>query len=235
MGLIWSFVTPLLMLFIYTFVFKYVFKARWGITPEDQQLNFAMVLFLGLTIHAILSDIISRSPGLILSNVNFVKKVVFPLEILPWVAFLSALFNFLIGFSLLFAFVLLELHTVPITALYLPLILFPYLLLVLGLSWFLAALGVYVRDIQHISGTLATLLLFMSPVFYSIDTLPEAFQSWILLNPIALIVEECRQVLFYNQAPNFKALAIYLSVASSVAIVGFWTFQKSRKGFSDVL
>ena len=235
MGLVWSFVTPLLMLFIYTFVFKYVFKARWGVSTEGPQLNFAMVLFLGLTIHAILSDIISRSPGLILSNVNFVKKVVFPLEILPWVAFLSALFNFAIGFTLLFCFMLVELHTIPVTALYLPLILLPYLLLVLGLSWALAALGVYVRDIQHISGTLATLLLFMSPVFYSIDSLPEAFQSWILLNPIALIVEQSRTVLFYNTAPDFNALAIYSCVAFLVAITGFWTFQKSRKGFSDVL
>ncbi len=234
MGLIWSFVTPLLMLFIYTFVFKYVFKARWGVAGEVQ-LNFAMVLFLGLTIHAILSDIISRSPGLILSNVNFVKKVVFPLEILPWVAFLSALFNFAIGFLLLFCFILIELHSIPVAALYLPLILLPYFVLVLGLSWILAALGVYVRDIQHISGTLATLLLFMSPVFYSIDNLPETFQSWILLNPIALIVEECRTVLFYNEAPDFKALAIYSCVALLVVVLGFWMFQKSRKGFADVL
>lgn len=235
MGLVWSFVTPLLMLLIYTFVFKYVFKARWGVATEDQQLNFAMVLFLGLTIHAILSDIISRSPSLILTNVNFVKKVVFPLEILPWVAFLSALFNMLIGLVLLFGFILIEMQTVPVTALYLPLILFPYLLLVLGLSWALAAVGVYVRDIQHISGSLATLLLFLSPVFYSVDTLPEAFQSWILLNPIALIVEECRTVLFYSGEPNFKALAVYYTVAFAVLISGFYMFQKFRKGFADVL
>ncbi len=236
MGLFWSFLTPLLMLVIYTFVFKYVFKARWGVLDENgENINFSMVLFSGLIVHGLLSDILIRSPALIQSNVNFVKKVVFPLEILPWVALLSALFNFLVGLVLLFGFALIELHTIPVTALLIPLILLPFVLLLLGLSLGLAALGVYIRDIQHVSGTLATLLLFLSPVFYPIDILPESLQSLILANPIALIVEAIRSVLFYGTFPDFEKLAVYYGVSFFVVFAGFWSFQKMRGGFADVL
>ncbi len=236
LGLLWSFVTPLLMLFIYTFVFKYIFKARWSVPGNDGEvLNFAMMLFLGLIIHGMIADILNRSPGLILENVNFVKKVVFPLEILPVVVLLSALFNFIVGFILLLGFVVVELHTIPVTALLAPLIFVPYLLMLLGISWMLAALGVYIRDIQHITGTLATLLLFLSPIFYSIDILPEYLQKLILLNPIAVIVEAFRSVVIYGEIPEYLSLLVYSGVAVLMALMGYFLFQRSKRGFADVL
>lgn len=239
MGFVWSIVTPLLMLAMYTFVFQYVFKARWDVTTlvggEETQLPFALVLFLGLIIHGLIADTFSRSPGLILQNVNFVKKVIFPLEILPWVNLFSALFHFFISFGLLLIFALITLRGLPLEALYLPLILLPYFLLLLGLGWFLAALGVFLRDIEHVMGTLTSLTLFLSPVFFSVERLPPAIQTILWLNPIAVIVENARTVLLYGKMPDFFALGVYSLCALFVAIAGYWSFQKLKPGFADVL
>lgn len=235
LGLLWSMGTPLIMLGIYTFVFQYVFKSRWTDTAGETTLSFAIVLFLGLTIHAVMAEILTKSPLLITGNQNFVKKIVFPLELLSWVTLLGAIFTFLISFGLLLAFILVELHRIPVTAFLLPLILLPYFLLLLGLSWFLAALGVYLRDIQQITGTLATLLLFLSPIFYSVNILPENLQALIFLNPLSYVVESARAVLIYGQLPDFAGLGIYSLVALIVAWLGYSFFRKVRPGFSDVL
>lgn len=235
LGLLWSLGTPLIMLAIYTFVFQYVFKSRWNDTAGETTLSFAIVLFLGLTIHAVLGEILTKSPLLITGNQNFVKKIVFPLELLSWVTLLGAIFTFLISFGLLLIFILVELQRIPLTALLLPLIILPYLLLLLGISWFLAALGVYLRDIQQITGTLATLLLFLSPIFYSVNILPENLQTLIFLNPLSYVVESARAILIYGKLPDFIGLAIYTLVAVLVAATGYSFFRKVRPGFADVL
>lgn len=236
LGLIWSFVTPLLMLLIYTFVFKYVFEARWQLPDnEGAEINFAMMLFLGLIIHGVIADILLRSPGLMVENVNFVKKVVFPLQVFGYVVLFSALFNFFIGFLLLLGFVYLELGAIPLTALLMPLVLLPYCLMVLGISWILSSLGVYLRDIQQITGTLATLLLFLSPVFYSIDILPDLLRQLILLNPISVIIEAARAVVIYGNLPAPMPILVYSLVSMLVAMLGYALFERSRRGFADVL
>ena len=235
LGLLWSLGTPLLMLGIYTFVFQYVFKSRWSDAAGDTTLSFAIVLFLGLTIHAVMAEILNKSPLLITGNQNFVKKIVFPLELLSWVTLLGAMFTFLISFGLLLVFILVELHRIPLTALLLPLILLPYFLLLLGISWFLAALGVYLRDIQQITGTLATLLLFLSPIFYSVNILPKNLQALIFLNPLSYVVESARAAVVYGKLPDFIGLGIYSLVALFVAWLGYSFFRKVRPGFSDVL
>lgn len=235
LGLLWSLGTPLIMLGIYTFVFQYVFKSRWNDTAGETTLSFAIVLFLGLTIHAVMGEILTKSPLLITGNQNFVKKIVFPLELLSWVTLFGAIFTFLISFGLLLIFILVELQRIPLTALLLPLIILPYLVLLLGISWFLAALGVYLRDIQQITGTLATLLLFLSPIFYSVNILPENLQALIFLNPLSYIVESARAVLIYGRLPDFIGLGIYSLIALFVAWLGYSFFRKVRPGFSDVL
>jgi lipopolysaccharide transport system permease protein len=235
LGLLWSLGTPMIMLAIYTFVFQYIFKSRWSDSAGDTTLSFAIVLFLGLILHAMLAEILTKSPLLITGNPNFVKKIVFPLELLSWITLFGALFTFLVSFVLLLAFMLIELHTIPLTALLLPIILLPYLLLLLGLSWTLAALGVYLRDIQQITGTLATLLLFLSPIFYSVNILPDNMQMLIFINPLSFVVESARAVLIYGKLPNFGGLAIYSLVSVGVAILGYIFFRKVRPGFADVL
>lgn len=235
LGIFWSLLTPLLMLSMYTFVFQTVFKSRWNDSAGETQLGFAIILFLGLSLHGLLTETLIKSPSLILSHQNFVKKIVFPLPILPFVNLLSALFSFGINLLLLLALMLIELHYIPLTALWLPLILLPYLILLAGLGWFLAALGVYLRDIQQIMGTLGTLLLFLSPVFYASSVLPEAFRHWLFLNPLSLIVESSRAVLIYGREPDLLALAIYAFLAMVIAVGGYQFFKKVSPGFADVL
>lgn len=235
LGLLWSLVTPIVMLSIYTFVFQTVFKSRWTDTSGETTLSFAIILFLGLSIHGLLTETLTKSPLLIVGNQNFVKKIVFPLDILSWVTLFSGLFTFLISFVLLLALILFELKSIPVTALLVPVILLPYCVLMLGLSWVLAALGVYLRDIQQITGTLATLLLFLSPVFYSTSILPEKFQLWISLNPLSYIVESCRAVLIYGNLPSFSGWVIYSVVALTFAYLGNYFFRKVKPGFADVL
>jgi lipopolysaccharide transport system permease protein len=222
------------MLAVYTFVFSEVFKARWNAT-SDSKTEFALVLFAGLLIFNLFSECINRAPGLILSNVNYVKKVVFPLEILPFVALLSSLFHAAISLAVwLLAYTLL-IGIPHATALYLPLILVPFLLFVLGFSWALASLGVYLRDVSQFIGIFTTVLMFLSPLFYPASNLPQPYRQWLNFNPLTPVIEQTRAVLYWGQPPNFTLLAIYCVATFFVAWLGFAWFQKTRKGFADVL
>lgn len=237
LGLLWSFITPVLMLAIYTFVFSVVFKVR--LEPEngiyDDQFAFALLLFAGLIIFNLFSECLSRAPGLILANVNYVKKIIFPLEILPWVTLGSALFHAGISFLVLLVFLLVIGHPVHWTLLFLPIIVFPLLLLIMGLSWLLASVGVFVRDIGQFIGLILTMLMFMSPIFYPASALPEPVRDYLFLNPLTFIIEQTRGVVLYGQLPDWAGLAIYYMIALLVAWAGLMWFEKTRKGFADVL
>ena len=235
MGLAWSFFNPLLMLVIYTFVFSVVFKARWGLGTEESKTDFAIILFVGIIVHGLLAECINRAPGLILSNVNYVKKIVFPLEILPWVALGSALFHACISLLVLFLAQIVFNQHIPLTALLFPIVLVPVILASIGLSWFLAALGVYLRDVGQVTGIVTTILLFVSAVFFPITALPERYQFWLHLNPLAVIIEQSRAVLIFGTLPSVKAWLAMTLLGSVMAWFGFAWFQKTRKGFSDVL
>jgi lipopolysaccharide transport system permease protein len=235
MGIAWSFFNPLLMLVIYTFVFSVVFKARWGMGGTESKTDFAIILFVGLIVHGLFAECINRAPALILSNVNYVKKVIFPLEILPWVAFGSALFHTVVSVGVLLLAQLILNHHVQWTAILFPFILLPLVFIAMGFAWFLAAFGVFVRDIGQITGMFTTVLLFISPVFYPLNALPAKYQSWLQLNPLAFIIEEGRKVLVFGQLPDFQRWGIMTTIAILIAWMGFAWFQKTRKGFADVL
>ena len=234
MGLAWSFITPLFMLAIYTFVFSVVFQARWG-TSEESKTQFAVVLFAGLIVHTLFSDVINRAPQLVLGNVNYVKKVVFPLEILPVVQLLSATFHALVSVVVLIAAQLVFQGSLPITALLLPVVLLPFLLLTLGLAWWLASLGVFVRDVGQTISLITSVMLFMSPVFFPVQSLPPALQPWMHLNPLTFVIEQVREVVVWGRLPDWQGLAVYSLASIATAWLGFAWFQKTRKGFADVL
>lgn len=234
LGLLWSFLTPLFMLAVYTFVFSVVFKARWG-TGEESRTQFAVVLFAGLIIHSLFAEVINRSPQLILGNVNYVKKVVFPLEILPVIQLAAATFHALVSVVVLLAAQWVFTGSVPATAWLLPAVLLPLLAWVLGLAWALASLGVFARDVGQTVGLVTSVMLFMSPVFFPIETLPAELQPWMRLNPLTFIIEQAREVLIWGRAPDWTGLALYGLGAAAVAWLGFAWFQKTRKGFADVL
>lgn len=235
MGLGWSFFNPLLMLSVYTFFFSFVFKSRWGGVQDAGHADFAIILFVGLIIHGLFAECINRAPALINSNVSYVKKVVFPLEVFPWIAMGSAVFHAAISAVVLLALQLMLSGSLPWTVILFPLVIAPLILVTMGFAWFLAATGVYVRDIGQTTGLITSVLLFVSPVFYPISTLPYKMQLLVMLNPLTLIIEESRKVLLFGVMPNWAALGIYLFVAMVIAWVGFWWFQKTRKGFADVL
>jgi lipopolysaccharide transport system permease protein len=235
MGLLWSFFHPIFMLIIYTFVFSVVFQAKWGQGQTESRSEFAIILFAGLIVFNLFSEVINRAHGLILSQVSYVKKVVFPLEILPVVALGSALFHTIVSTIVLLFFNIILNQTLPFTVLFFPLVLLPLLMLVLGCGWILASLGVFLRDVGQTVGILTTALLFVSPIFFPISALPESLHVYLFLNPLAFIIEEARSVLIWGQWPDWSGLSLCLLVNSLVAWGGFVWFQKTRKGFADVL
>jgi lipopolysaccharide transport system permease protein len=233
-GLLWSLVTPILMLSVYTVVFSGIFRAKWSATPQDP-LDYALQLFVGLIIHGLAAEVINRAPGLVVGNVSYVKRVVFPLEILPAVSLFSAVFHFLVSLAVLLVFYAFVHHSLPLTALWLPVVLLPYIVLLSGLSWFLAGIGVYLRDVSQLMGLVTTVLMFLSPVFYPASALPANFQAIFQLNPLTLIIEQARAVIITGTRPDLHALAIYIVPALIIAFLGYRSFKKMKKGFADVL
>lgn len=234
LGLLWSFFNPLFMLAVYTFVFSEVFKARWS-AGSDSKTEFALVLFAGLIVFNLFSECINRAPSLILSNPNYVKKVIFPLEILPFVSLLSALYHALISLGVWLAAYLMLFGIPHATVLLLPFVMLPFIMFIMGLAWLLASLGVFLRDVSQFIGVAVTTLMFLSPIFYSASTLPENYQLILYLNPVTPAIEMTRDVLYWGNSPNFAVLAAYWLATAVIAWLGFAWFQKTRKGFADVI
>jgi lipopolysaccharide transport system permease protein len=234
MGLLWSFLNPVFMLVVYSFVFSVVFKARWS-GGDESHTQFAVVLFAGMIVHALFAEVLNRAPSLILNNANYVKKVVFPLEILAVVSLGAALFHALVSLLvLLVAFAMLN-GLIHWTAVFVPLVLMPLMILSLGFGWILSSLGVFVRDIEQVIGVFTTVLLFVSPVFFPVSAVPEQLRVWLHLNPLTFFIEQTREVLIWGHLPDWQGLALYFIGASVFAWLGFFWFQKTRKGFADVL
>ena len=236
MGLAWSFFNPVFMLVVYTFVFSEIFKSRWGgIGGDDSKTQFAVVLFVGMIVISLFSEVLNRAPGVILSNINYVKKVVFPIEILPVIAMGAALFHSLVSLGVLLAAFALFNGYLQWTAIFIPLVLLPLVILTLGFAWMLASLGVFLRDVSQTIGIVTTVLMFLAPVFYPITAVPERFRPFIMANPVTFIIEQAREVLIWGHLPNWLGLALYTLVAIVIAWLGYALFQKTRKGFADVL
>jgi lipopolysaccharide transport system permease protein len=234
-GLAWSFFNPVFMLIVYTFVFSVVFKARWGTGTEESKAQFAVLLFVGLIVHSLFAEVLNRAPTLILSNVNYVKKVIFPIEILPVITIGAALFHTGISLVVLLVAVVATSGTLHWTFIYMPLVLLPLIILTLGLAWMLASLGVFLRDVSQTIGIITMLMMFLAPVFYPVSALPQEFRAWIMANPLTFIIEQARDVLIWGRSPNWYGLGIYITVAMLIVWLGFAWFQKTRKGFADVL
>jgi lipopolysaccharide transport system permease protein len=236
LGLAWSFFNPVFMLVVYTFVFSEIFRSRWsGLGGDESKTQFALVLFVGMIVLGLFSEVVNRAPGLILANANYVKKVVFPLEVLPVVNLGAALFHSLISLAVLLAAYALFNGALQWTAVFVPLVLLPLLILILGLAWMLASLGVFLRDVGQFVAILTTVLTFLSPVFYPVTAVPERFRSIIMLNPLTFIIEQARDVLIWGRLPDWFGLGVYTGAAMACAWCGYAWFQKTRKGFADVL
>jgi lipopolysaccharide transport system permease protein len=234
LGILWSLFHPLFMLAIYTFLFSVVFQARWSAASESK-VEFALVLFAGLIAFNLFAECVNRAPGLMLANVNYVKKVVFPLEVLPVVALGAAVFHAVVSFVVWLVFYVAYMGAAPATVLLLPLVLLPLVLGTLGVTWILASLGVFLRDLAHGVGVVTTALLFASPVFFPLSALPPAYQELLRWNPLTHVIEQARDVMVWGVAPSAGAYALQLAVAVALACAGFAWFQKARRGFADVV
>lgn len=233
-GVSWSFLQPLIMLLVYTFVFHTVFKARWG-TGESDQVQFATILFCGLIIYNIFAECINRAPTLILNNISYVKKIIFPLEILPWVAVVGSLFNALTSFIVLIIIFFLTNLTLHWTIIFLPIIIIPYIFFIMGITWTLSSLGVFMRDIGQLVAIFTSVFLFMTPVFYPLSAVPQKMQTVMKANPLTFFIEESRRVVLSGELPDWQNLLIYFAYSLFVAWIGFYWFQRTRKGFADVI
>lgn len=234
-GIFWAIVNPVLMLVVYTFFFSVVFKARWSTGGAESKGEFALILFSGLLVFNFVAECLSRSAALILSNANYVKKVIFPLEILPWVVIGGALFHALIGFTVWCVFFLLVNGHLYLTTLLLPIALLPVALFSAGLIYIVSSLGVYLRDIGQFVTIITAVLPFTSPIFFPVKALPEEYRVLMYLNPLTQAIEQVRQILVYGALPAMSGFLIFTIISIAFAYLGYTWFQKVRNGFADVL
>lgn len=232
-GIVWSFAQPLFLLTVYTIAFGVILKARWGFSGSTA--DYALMLFAGLIIFNAFSEVLSKSTTLVTANPNFVKKVVFPLELLPVITVATALIHALIGIGVWFVGYILLIGPPKITVLLFPMILVCYLPVLLGLGWLLASTGVVVRDIGQLTGMLNHTLLFLTPIFYSIEAAPTLLQNLLMLNPLTYVVEQFRLILFYGQMPALKGLVVYFGLASLFAGLSYVLFKRLRPSFADMV
>lgn len=235
LGSLWMAITPLLMLALYTFVFGVIFKSRWEGIGDGGIGTYAIVLFSGLLLHGLLADTLGRAPRLMLEEPNYVTKVVFPLELLGWVNMMTAVVHYLVGLTILLVVIAIVMPPLSLTVLWLPLIIAPYMLYLVGIGWALSAIGVYLRDLFLLMNTIISLLLFLSPIFYTRDKAPAGMGKWLILNPLTVPVEQARAILFKHQVPHFATLAWYALGGVVVYLLGLLIFQKLRRGFADVM
>ena len=234
LGLLWAILNPLFLLLVYTFVFSVVFQTRWG-GESDSRTEFAMVLFAGLITFNIFSECLNRAPTIITNNVSYVKKVVFPLEILPLVSLLAALFQTFISLMVWALVYVLTLGVPKPTILLFPVVILPLIFFALTTGWLFSSLAVYFRDISQLIGLFTTVALFSTPIFYPLEAIPEKYRTFIYLNPLAIIVAQVREVMYYGRIPDWRLWLIALLGNLLLCWLGFAWFQKIRKGFADVI
>lgn len=235
LGILWSLLRPLMMLGIYTLVFGHIFESKLGNTPDESKLDFTLALFCGLILFEFFGECVGSAPSLVVEHPNYVKKVVFPLEILPVAAVGAALIQLIISFVPLFIALALVHGTIPLTACYLPVIVLPLILLSLGLCWLLASLGVFIRDIKSLVPMLLMILMFGSAIFYSIKSIPPRLLPYFQLNPLAVVIDQARNAVLWGVPPAWAPYGMLLAVGLIVMMAGYAFFMRTKRAFADVI
>lgn len=233
LGLAWMVLSPLLLLAGYTLVFGVLLRARWG--GAGTSMEFALVLYSGLIFYNFFADVIGRSPGLIYGNQPYVKKMVFPLEVLNWAVMLSASINFIIGLLTWVVFALFVKKAIPLTMLWMPLVFAPFAIFTLGCSWLLSSYSVFHPDAEHVVPIVLLLMMFLSPLFFPVESMPENFRSLLHFNPLSFVLEEGRGILIAGRAPDPMVVACGWGGSILIAWLGYASFMSNREGFSDAI
>jgi lipopolysaccharide transport system permease protein len=233
-GYLWITLVPLILLAVYTFVFSVIFSARWDVYIGEKT-SFALFLFIGLCAHQMLAEVLSSSVGIIHENKSYVKKIQFPLEILAYVAVITALFSFVINSIIVLIANWIFFGTINAAVLYLPILILPLVFLCLGFSWIVSAIGVYFRDLRHIINVVILMFLFLTPIFYPLEAVPLEYASIIKINPMASIVENLRGLIFFNITPAIVPWLVLLVCSCLFAGGTYKLFNHARVGFADVI
>ena len=231
-GLLWAFATPLLMFCAYWFFLGVVMSARWGGTDAR---HFPLMLFAGLLVHQFVAEVLNRASSLIIGHATYVSKVVFPIQVLSWMTVATAVFNLMVYCLILLLGQLAMLGSAPLTWLWVPVVMLPLLPMLAGFSWLLSSLGVYLRDIEQVVPLAVTMLMFLSPIFYPAEMVPERFRFLIWINPLTSVIEQLRRVTIIGLPPDIRQLALFTAASLVVMAAGYWWFERTRKGFADVL
>ena len=235
LGVFWSFLNPLLLLAIFTVVFRLIFKGKFSGRPDEGPTDFALQLFAGLIIFNVIAECISRAPSLILLNANYVKKVVFPVELLPLMVVLSSMFHLFVSLIPL-AVAELYLHGgLPPGAAWWPMLTLPLCALSLGVAWLLSALGVFLRDLGQLAVALIQILMYASAVFYSTARVPVEVQPFVRMNPLAFLCEQSREVFVWGAPMDWSSYGWTLLVSLVVMFLGYAVFMRVRHAFADVV
>lgn len=235
LGVGWSFVTPITLLLIYTFVFGVVFRSRWPGFGSERLSEFGLVLFAGLTAFNVFSECLLRASGLIVGVPNYVKRVVFPLEVLAISVLGSALFHAAVSLTVLLAAQLVISGRLEPSLAWLPLAALPLVFLSLGLTWFLSSLGVFIRDLGYATGLAVQILFFITPIFYSLDQVPESFRTVMHLNLLTPVIENFRRSIFGGAHPEWTGFVFSIAASGTIMLFGYAWFMKTKKAFADVL
>lgn len=233
LGLMWSFINPLVMLAAYTVVFGVFLQTKWP--GVDDTFEFSVVLFAGLILFSFVSECLNRAPTLVVSQPSYVKKVVFPLDLFPWMVVSTALFHAAVSTVVWCVFHLVAFGRLDWTIVLLPLVFVPLILITLGFTFLLAGIGVYIRDVGQVITIALQLLMFLSPVFYSIDRIPAPYRSLLAVNPLAFLMEQARNVMLARGPLDMPGMLAMTAGAFVFAWLGFVWFQHVREGFADVL
>lgn len=236
LGVLWAFGQPMLLLATYTLVFGVIFRSRWRGETEPQGVGeSALIIFCGLIAFNLFAECATRAVGVIAEVPNYVKKVVFPLEVLPVSLLGSAVFHALVSLTILAVGLLMTSHRFHVTMTLLPLVILPLMFLSLGIAWFLAGLGVFIRDIRHLVSLAVQILFFMTPIFYPLEAVPLSLRLWVRINPLTFAVENFRRVVLWGMPPEWPELLGWFAASGGVLLLGHAWFMKTKKGFADVI
>jgi lipopolysaccharide transport system permease protein len=233
LGVLWSLLQPFLMLAVYTLAFGEILGARWPGAADTG--DFALILFVGIIVHAFLAECMAKAPMLVVGNPSYVKRVVFPLDVLPWPVVMSAMFHLAANAMVLLIALLAMGHSIGPKVLLLPIIVLPLGVFALGIIWLLSAFAVYFRDVNQMIGPLVTAMFFVSTAIVPLDAVPERFKLLFVLNPISPVVDAARAVVLHDSQPDWASLAILTAVSVTTMLFGYLVFARLRKGFANVL
>jgi lipopolysaccharide transport system permease protein len=235
LGLMWALISPLIMLALFTMVFGYIFKGRFTQRTTETPAEFALALFVGLSLFNCLAQSLGGAPSLVAANSVYVKTLVFPLEILPVAAVANVLVNLGISLGLCIAAFFAMYGYLHWSAICLVVHVACIALLSLGVSWFVSSLSVFVRDVPAIIPPVSLVLMFASSVFFPLSAVPAAIRRGVQLNPLAIIIDQARGCFLYGQWPAPFALAVVAIFSGLVAVLGYWFFMRAKPAFADVL